>query len=431
MLQKLDHYFEITQRDSTFRREILGGVTTFMAMAYILAVQPSLMSVAKMPVDSVIVGVSIASGLATLFMGIYAKYPFALAPGMGTNIFFAFTLVGSGLLVWQQAMALVFLAGVLFTVLTIFGFREAIAEALPASIKLGIGSSVGIFLVYLGAKSAGIMSISETGISKGDFLAPQTLLSIIGFFITTVLITRKVHGSLLIGILITTLLGIPFGVTKIPDVFFTSPPSIAPVFMQLDFSGLISPDTLPFIFVFFIGDFFSTLGTLLGVSSKAGFLDENGNLPHIEKPFLVDALATVCGSLLGSTTITTFVESASGVAAGARTGFASVITSLCFFLAIFCTPLFLMIPSAATAPCLIIIGFMLLDGLRHFNFGVLDDTIAPLSMLTITAFTASMSNGISVGILVYVFIKLAKGEFNKVTPLMYILCGILGYYLIS
>jgi len=431
MLRKIDEYFEITKRNSNFQKECIGGVTTFMAMAYILAVHPNLMKAAHMPIEAVAVSLPLVAGLVTLFMGVYSKYPFALAPGMGTNIFFAFTLVSSGIMTWQQGLSLVFLAGILFLVLTLFGFREAVANALPSSVKLGIGSSVGIFLVYLGMKASGIMVFTSNGISKGDLTSPSTILSLIGLMIIIILHIRKVKGDLLLGILITTIIGIPMGITTVPSELMIIPPSIEPILFQLDFKGLIRPDTLPFIFVFFIGDFFSTLGTLLGVSSKAGFLDKDGNLPQIEKPFLVDAIGTVLGSLFGITTVTTFVESASGVGAGARTGFASIITALCFFLAIFITPVLLMIPSQATAPCLIIIGFMLLDGLRHCNFGTLDETLAPLSMLTITAFTASMSNGIAVGILVYTFVKLIKGEFKKISPLMYILCIILAYYLIS
>ena len=431
MLGFLDNYFEISKRNSSFQKEIIGGITTFMAMAYILAVHPSLMKAANMPVGAVATGLAITAALSTIFMGIYSKYPFALAPGMGTNIFFAFTLVAGGVMSWQQGLSLVFLAGVLFLILTLFGFREAVAEALPSPIKLGIGSAVGMFLIYLGLKSSGIMSIGDGTISKGDFTSPPVLLSLVGLMIMIFFHIRKVKGDLLLGILITTLIGIPLGITKVPDSLMTLPPSVAPIFFKLDFRDLIRPETLPFIFVFFIGDFFSTLGTLLGVSSKAGFLDKDGNLPQIEKPFLVDAVATVGGSLFGITTITTFVESASGVGAGARTGFASIITGICFLLSLFFTPIMLMIPPQATAPCLIIIGFMLLDGLRHLNFGILDDTIAPLSMLTVTAFTASMSNGIAVGVIAYTFIQIVKGQYKKISPVMYILCVILIYYLIS
>lgn len=431
MLQILDRYFEIRVRKSSFRNEIISGITTFMAMAYILALQPSIMKEAGMPADSVAVSTAITAGLATLFMGIYSKYPFALAAGMGPNIFFAFTLVGTGIFTWQQGLSLVFIAGVLFFVLTILGFREAISNALPSSIKLGMSAAVGIFLVYLGLSNGGLMVIKDGHLGRGDFSNPQTLLTIIGLFTTIILYLKKVPGSLLLGILVTTLIGIPMNITNIPDSFVSFPASLSPITFQFDFKGLLKPETLPFIFVFFVNDFFSTLGTLLGVSSKANLLDKNGNLPFIEKPFMVDAISTIGGSMLGVTTITTFVESASGVSAGGRTGFSSVITAFCFFLAIFFTPIMLMIPPSATAPCLIIIGFMLLDGLSHFNFGTLDDTLAPLSMVTLTAFTASIADGISVGIITYTFIKIVKGEFKKLSLLMVLLSMILLYYLIS
>ncbi|MGL4394691.1 MAG: NCS2 family permease [Brevinema sp.] len=431
MIKAMDQFFKISERQSSFKKEIVGGVTTFMAMAYILAVQPSLMSGTGMPVQSIAVATAIIAGLATLFMGLYSKYPFALAPGMGPNIFFAVTLVGSGIFSWQQGLSLVFISGVLFFVLTIFGFREAISNALPTSIKLGIGAAVGIFLIYLGLNNGGLISVQNGFLSRGDFSDPRAQLTVIGILITILLHLRRIPGDLLLGILITTLIGIPMGITKLPESMISVPTSLAPVFMQFDFKGLLRVETLPFIFVFFVNDFFSTLGTLLGVSSKAKLLDKEGNLPEVEKPFLVDAVSTIGGSMVGITTVTTFVESASGVSAGARTGFASIVTGICFLLAVFFAPIMIAIPASATAPCLIIIGFMLLDGLSHSNFGVLDDTIAPFSMVTLTAFMGSIADGISIGIVAYVFVKLVKGEFKKISPLMLILSIVLLYYLIS
>ncbi|MGL4388821.1 MAG: NCS2 family permease [Brevinema sp.] len=431
MMKSIDQYFKISERQSSFKKEIVGGITTFMAMAYILAIQPTIMVMTGMPITFVAVATALTAGLATLFMGLYSNYPFALAAGMGPNIFFALTLVGSNVFTWQQGLSLVFISGVLFFFLTIFGFREAISNALPSSIQLGISAAVGIFLIYLGLNSGGLISVHNGLLSRGDFSDPKTVLTIIGILITIMLHVRKVPGDLLLGILLTTLIGIPMGLTKVPEKLVTFPTSLSPLWMQFDFKGLLRAETLPFIFVFFVNDFFSTLGTLLGVSAKANLLDKEGNLPQIEKPFLVDALSTVGGSMLGVTTITTFVESASGVSAGARTGFASIITAFCFFFAILLSPIMTAIPPSATAPCLIIIGFMLLDGLSHCNFGVLDDTIAPLSMVTFTAFMGSIADGISVGIISYVFIKLIKGEFKKISPLMLLLSAILLYYLIS
>ncbi|MGL4722407.1 MAG: NCS2 family permease [Desulfovibrionaceae bacterium] len=431
MRQYIERVFHLKKNNTSIKKESLAGITTFMAMSYILIVQPTLMKAAGMPIESVAVATAVISAIATFAMGIYTKYPFALAPGMGTNIFFAFTLVAGGIFTWQQGMAIVFLSGLLFFIMTVFGFRETIANFLPLPIKLGIGSSVGIFLIYLGLKSAGFMVFTADGPSLGNVSSPTVLLAIIGFLFTLILQLKNITGALLLGIIFITIIGIPLGITTVPTSFFVVPPSINPVLFQLDFTGLLKPETIPFLFVFFIGDFFNTLGTLLGVSSKGGFLDEKGNLPNIEKPFLVDALSTMAGSFVGMTTVTTYVESASGVSAGGKTGLTSVFTALCFFLAIFITPVVLMIPSIATAPCLVIIGIMLLDELRHVNFGILDDTIAPLSMLTITAFTASMSNGIAIGILLYTFVKIVRGEVKEIHYGLYILCFVLLYYLIK
>ncbi|MGL5722195.1 MAG: NCS2 family permease [Brevinema sp.] len=426
----LDKYFGLSEHKTNVRTEFLAGTTNFMAMAYILAVQPSIMTAAGMPAPAVAVSVAIVAAISCIFMGLYSNYPFALAPGMGTNIFFAFTMVAGGIFTWQQGLSLIFLSGVIFLVTTVFGFREAIANFLPPSIKLGIGAVVGVFLLYLGLKSAGIVTAdAQMGMVLGNMRAPSTLLAILGLVLTIFLHLHNVRGSLLIAIVIVTIIGIPMGITTVPTQFISTPPSIEPIFFKLDFMGLLKPELLPFIFVFFIGDFFDTLGTLMGVADKAGFLDKNGNLPKIERPFFVDACSTIIGSLFGLTTVTTYVESAAGVSAGGRTGLTSVFTGLLFLLGLFFTPIILMVPGVATAPCLILIGIMLLDSLRHINYGTLDDTIAPLFMVIITAFSSSIATGISFGVVLHCLIKVVKGEGKKVHPGLYVLTAVFLYYL--
>lgn len=430
MFQYIEQYFQLKQNNTTFTREIIAGITTFMAMAYILAVQPSIMKDAGMPVEAVVVGTAIISALSTILMGIVAKYPFALAPGMGENILFTYVLVASGAFTWQQGMTVILCSGLLFLLLTVFGLREKVAELLPAPLKLGIGAVVGIFLINLGMLGTGI-SVPEAshGFTLGNLSDKSVLLSILGFFLMTFLVIRKIHGGILLGIIAITLAGVLIGITTVPTQFISLPPSISSITFQYDFSEVFSFKTLPLFLVFFIGDFFGTLGTLLGVSAQGGYLDKDGNLPNINKPFIVDAIATVTGSMIGMTTVTTYVESATGISAGGRTGLTSVVTGICFIFALFFTPLILMIPQIATAPVLLLVGFMLLDSLQHISFGALDETLPPLSMLVFTIFTFNMTTGIAIGTLMYILMKLIKGEYKSISWGLYLLGCVFLYYI--
>lgn len=432
MISFMERYFQLKEHNSSIGKELIAGLTTFMAMSYILAVQPAIMKDAGMPVEAVAVATAVISALASIAMGIYSKYPFALAPGMGENLIFAYVLVGVAGFSWQQGMTIILLSGSLFLFLTIFGFREAIADTLPTPLKLGIGGVVGVYLVYLGLTGTGITVVDPVnGFKLGDLSQPTTLTAIIGFFFTLFLVIKKIPGAILIGIISITIASIPLGIVEIPSSFISLPPSMEPVFFKFDFSGIFTLKSLPFILVFFIGDFFGTLGTLLGVSSHAGYLDKDGNLPHINKPFTVDAIATMVGSTMGLSTVTTFVESAAGITVGGKTGLTSVFTGLFFILALFLTPLILMIPSIATAPVFIIIGFMLLDSLGHVNFGELEEMMPPLSMILFTIFTLNMTTGISLGVILYIAIKILKGEFKKIPIGLYVLGLVFLYYIIS
>ncbi|WP_130807601.1 NCS2 family permease [Senegalia massiliensis] len=426
----LENIFKLNERNTNIKTEMTAGVATFMTMAYILIVQPSFMQAAGMDVGAVTVVTALLSGVFTLVMGLFTNLPFAMAPAMGSNAFFAFTLVAGGLVTWQEGIGMVFISGVLFLILTALGLREVIVKLIPKNIKLAIGAAVGFFIVLIGFNSAHFMDLSSGSIKMGSLSDKGALLSLIGLAIVVILMANKIKGGILIAIVATTLIGIPMGITNVPNTLITLPPSIEPIFLKLDILGALKLSFIPLMFTFFVGDFFSTLGTLLGVSAKADLLDEEGNLPDINKPFLVDAIATVTGALFGSTVVTTYIESAAGVEEGGRTGLTSVFTAICFLLTIFLTPIAGMIPSEATAPALIIIGLLMLSGIKDIDFSDFTESFPAFATIIFTAYTSSISNGISVGIISYAFVKLVTFKFKDVHWGIYILCIPLVYYFI-
>ena len=365
MIEKL---FKLKERDTNIKTEVTAGITTFMTMAYILVLQPMFMGAAGMDVGAVTVVTAILSAVFSIFMGLYTNLPFALAPAMGSNAFFAYTLVAGGVVNWETGLGMVFISGVVFILLTIFGLREVIVNLIPKNIKYAIGVAVGFYIVLLGFKNGGLMTLEGGSIAMGDVKSPGVLLTIIGLVIVVFLQARKIKGGVLIAIILTTLIGIPMGITNVPESLVTMPPSIEPIAFKLDIIAALKWSFFPLMFTFFVGDFFSTLGTLLGVSAKANLLDENGDLPEINKPFLVDAIATVVGAIMGSTVVTTYIESAAGVEEGGRTGFTAVVTGICFALTVFITPIAGMIPSEATAPALILIGLLMITGIKNIEF---------------------------------------------------------------
>ncbi len=430
MTSKGIDFFKLEEHKTNIKTEATAGVTTFMTMAYILIVQPSMMSAAGMDTGAVTVVTALLSGVFTLFMALYTNLPFALAPAMGSNAFFAFTLVAGGLVTWQQGLGMVFISGMIFIVLTILGLREIIVKMIPKNVKIAIGSAVGFFIVLVGFKSAKFMMITQDAIKIGDLGDPITKLSLMGLALAVILMANKVKGALLWAMIGTTIMGIPMGITKVPNSLISIPPSIAPIAFQLDIMGALKWSFFPLMFTFFVGDFFSTLGTLLGVSAKAGFLDEEGNLPNIDKPFLVDAIATIVGALLGSTVVTTYIESASGVEAGGRTGLTGVVTGICFLLTMFFTPIAGMIPAAATAPALILIGLLMLSGMSEIDYSDFTEAFPAFATIIFTAYTSSIANGISIGIISYTFVKLVSGKAKELHFGLYILCIPLIFYFI-
>ena len=426
----LEHWFKLSGHGTNVKTEVMAGIVTFMTMAYVIVVNPSVMKASGMPVGALTVATIAASGIFSILMGFYSNRPFAVAPGMGINAFFAFTLCLGAKIPWQTALGIVAISGVMFLILTLGGIRELIVRLIPVGIKLSLGAGIGLFIALLGFQNAGLLTYSEGTklMALGNFKDPNALLAIIGFIITAALLLRKVKGALLFGILITTVIGIPMGITNLPTSFVSLPPSIAPIAFKLDILGALKLSFFPFIFAFFMSDFVGNLGTILGVSSNAGFLDKDGNLPEIHKPFRVDAIAATVGAVFGLCTVTTYVESAAGIKAGGRTGLTAVSTGIMFILMLLFTPIALMIPSAATAPILIIIGLLMVPAIKEIDFEDYSQSIPAFLTIVTMVFTFNPAVGIAVGILMHVVINAVSGKWKNVSLAQVILCIPLLYF---
>ncbi|HIV13706.1 MAG: NCS2 family permease [Clostridiales bacterium] len=441
MKEKISSFFRFKERGTNFRVETIAGITTFMTMAYILVVQPSLMvgdgdSVVDIngvliTKEAILVTCAIVSAFITLLMALYANLPFALATGMGSNAMFGAMLI-AGDISFGGIMSMILISGSIFLLLTIFGVRDLIVKTIPKNLKIAISTAIGFYIAYLGFDNSGIGNFTD-GISRGDFTQPSVYLALFGLILIAVLNAKKVTGAILIGIVVVTVLGIPLGVTTVPDTLAKVPDfgTLGNVMLEFDWKEVLSFSAVPLIFVAFCGDFFSTLGTVLGVGAKAGMLDENGDFPDIQKPFLVDAIGTCVGACTGNTVITTFVESSAGVEAGGRTGFASVVTAIIFGLMVFLSPMVLMIPNAATGPALIFVGFLMIQGIQNIDFSDFTEAFGPFTMIMFTIFTGSIAGGISAGIIAHALIKLLTGKVKEVHPFLYVLCIPLILYFIS
>lgn len=440
----MEKIFRLKDRNTDVRTEIIAGLTTFMTMAYVLAVQPSAIvgfGDAAYIVDcngvvisksAILIMCALISGLITLLMAFYANMPFALSTGMGTN-FLLGALIQSGDMSFGSAMAITLVSGIIFVLLTVLGLRDLIVRMIPKNIKVAISASIGFFIAYLGFKNTGIGNFTD-GIAMGDFTDPAVLLAIAGLLVISILTAYQVKGAILIGIVVITIAGIPLGITTLPEHFFAVPDAadLGNVFLNFDFSGLLTANAAVWIFVAFFGDFFSTLGTVLGVAGKAKMLDQDGNLPDIQKPFLVDAVGTCVGAACGCTTITTYVESSSGVEAGGRTGLTALTTGVMFLLTIFAAPLFIIIPDAATGPALIFVGFLMISGFAEIDFSNFTEAFGPFIMIMFGAYTANIAAGIGSGILAHVAIKVATGKHKEIHPGLYVLCiPLLLYFIFS
>lgn len=410
MLQKL---FGFVPSSMTVKREVIAGITTFLTMAYILAVNPSILSDAGMDKGAVFTATVISSVLATLVMAMYAKLPFALAPGMGLNAFFAYTVVLTMGYSWQFALTAVFIEGIIFILLTLTGLRQKIVDSMPLVLRRAISPGIGFFIAFIGLKNAGIVSASPaTFVTMGNLHDPAVLLAAFGILLSAVLLIKKVTGALLIGILVTTVIGIPLGVTHFTSVLDV-PPSIAPVVMKFDWHNVLSFDMAICVLTFLFIDMFDTIGTLLGVSHRAGMVDEKGNIPHLTEAFMADAIGTAAGAMLGTSTVTTYVESASGVNAGGRSGLTSFTTAICFVLALFLAPLFLAIPAQATAPALVLVGVMMMTDVSKLHLGDFADAVPAFVCIALMPLTYSISDGILMGLITYVLLRIFAGRYRE------------------
>lgn len=416
-----EKYFQIKENGSTMKTEILAGITTFLTMAYILAVNPNILSATGMDKGALFTATAVASIVGTLAMSLLAKLPFAQAPGMGMNAFFAFTVcLGMGFS-WQFALTAILCEGLIFLVMNVLNIRAAIVNAIPATLKNAISAGIGLFIAFIGLQSSGIVVKNDaTMVAIGDITKGTALLTIIGLVITSVLLIKKVKGALLLGILATTVVGIPMGITKFTGIIDV-PPSPAPLFFKFDFSQIFTWNMLIVVFTFLFVDVFDTVGTLIGVCSKANMLDADGQIPNVKKAFYADAMGTLSGAIFGTSAVTTYVESASGVSEGGRTGMTSLVTAGCFALAILFAPLFLSIPGAATAPVLILVGLMMLDPIKDIDLEDFSESIPAFLCIIAMPLMYSIAQGISLGLLAFVLLNLISGKHKKISIAMYIL----------
>lgn len=455
-------FFQLSEKGTTVRTELIAGLTTFLTMSYIIFVNPAILAKAGMDTEAVLVATCISAAIGTLLIGLLANFPFAQAPGMGLNAFFVFTVVLTLGYTWQQALAIVFLSGILFLLLTITGMRKAIIDAIPLNLKLAIAPGIGLFIALIGLNNAGLIDMNqgpiidiilgsetlEAGplidqvvaappqiIELGKVSSPPVLLAIIGFTLLAILMVRKVSGAMLWAIIGTTLIGIPMGVTLIPETYSIDKISLSPTAFQLDLAGLFAvPEgsspiesiltILLVILSFTLVDLFDTLGTLLGTAAKGDMLDSEGNLPGMNRALFSDATATLIGSLLGTSSVTTYIESGSGIVAGGRTGLTAVVVAVLFLFSILLAPIAGMIPAAATSPLLIMVGLLMLDGIRKLDLDELSSSIPAFLLIILMPFTYSIANGIAIGMMFYVLIQVFIGKAKAVHPILYILVGL-------
>lgn len=420
MLQKI---FGFNKQTMNLRTEIIAGITTFLTMSYILAVNPAMLSTTGMDKGAIFTATALAAAIATLLLACMAKLPFAQAPGMGLNAFFAFTLVQGMGYSWETALAAMFVEGLIFILITLLNIREIILNSIPVSLRHAISAGIGMFIAFIGLKNAGIIeSNPSTFVALGHF-TPISLLAIFGILLSAVLLIKKVKGALFYSILLCTIVGIPLGVTEIPENFIpvSMPHSIAPTFCKFDFEGFFTLDMAIIIFTLLFMNIFDTLGTLVGLATKTGIMDKNGHIPHVKEAMMSDAIGTTISSMLGSSTVTTYVESASGIAEGGRSGVTSLITGLLFILALFFAPVFLLIPGAATTGAFVLVGVFMMDSIGKINLSDISEALPAFVTIIMMVLTYSIANGIILGLLCYVLLKLFSGRHKQITLTMYIL----------
>jgi AGZA family xanthine/uracil permease-like MFS transporter len=428
----LEHFFKLKEKGTNLKTEFIAGLTTFAAMSYVLVVNPSILGAGGMPIEGLITVTAIAACLGTLLMAFMTNYPIAMAPGMGLNAFFAFTICLTREIPWDAALGIVFWNGILFLMLSVTGVRTKIAEAIPAALKIGVQCGIGLFIAFIGLKNAGlVVDNPATFVSIGDLSEPATLLALAGIIFTIVLVIRKVTGAILISVVVLSVIGafIPVGdgyLTQHTSQFIGLPDSISSTFFAMDIMYPIEhfAETWDLIFALLFVNMFDTIGTLIGVSRRANLLDKAGKLPKMGKAMTADAVASVMGAAIGTSPVTSYVESAAGVSAGGRTGLTSVFVAMCFMLALFLTPLMKVIPLMATTPALIMVGILMMDSFRQLDFDDLTSLATATVALLAMPLTFSISEGIALGFITYVGIMLGTGRYKQVTTITYIMAAV-------
>lgn len=419
MLNKL---FKLSSSKTTIQREIIAGFVTFMTMSYIIFVNPDILSNAGMPRDALITATCLAAAFASILMGLYANYPIGLASSMTANSFFAFVIVKTMGLSWQEGLAAVFVVGILFIIITVGKIRELIMDAIPMSLKMGIPAGIGIFLMFIGLQSAGIVVQNpNTIVTYGNLTNPSTLLSIFGLLLMIILYINKVTGAILLSIAVVTIIGIPLGITELPSDIVSLPPSISPVFFKMDFSNMFDADFLMAVFTLLFMAVFDTIGTLMGVAQRAGLVDKDGNMVRAKKAFMADAAGSTAGSIFGVTTVGAYIESVTGVESGGRTGLTAVTIGILFLLAMFFAPIILIVPSAATAPALIFVGILMFSVVEKISFKDWTELTPAVIAIVMTPLTYNIAMGIELSILAYVIIKIGTGKFKDISMTMLVL----------
>ena len=421
----LEKLFKLKENNTNIKTEIIAGITTFMTMSYILAVNPAILSEAGMDKGGVFTATILASVIATVMMGIYANHPFALSAGMGLNAYFAYTVVLQKGNSWQFALTAVFIEGIIFLIMSLFKMREKIFNSIPMTLKKAVSVGIGLFIAFIGLSGSQIV-VQGKGVplTLGNLLTPGVAVTVFGLIVTGVLLHKKIKGAILYGIILSTILAIIVGIASLPEKVISIPPSVMPVAMKMEWSKVFTIDMAVTVFAFLFVDVFDTIGTLIGVSTKANMLDKDGNFPRVGKALLSDAVGTTVGAMLGTSTITTYVESSAGVSEGGRTGLTAIITSALFMLSLFLAPLFTMIPAQATAPALILVGLFMMSPIREIDFSDYTEAIPAFLTIVMMPFAYSIAQGIVFGMVSYVILKVLSGKFKAVSILMYIL-GIL------
>lgn len=426
-MDKLKALLGFDPKTMKVKTEMIAGMTTFLTMCYILAVNPTILATTGMDKGALFTSTAIASAIATLLLAFMAKLPFAQAPSMGLNAFFAFTLCQAMGLTWQQALAVLLIEGIIFLAITFLNIRDKILECIPENLRFAISAGIGMFIAFIGLKNANIIVASDATFVKLGNFTPVCILGLISILLSGVLMARRVKGSLFIAILVSTLVGIPLGVTEIPDGWLpvSTPHSVAPIFCQFDFNGFFTPKMIMVIFSLLLVNIFDTIGTIVGLAQKVGVTKEDGTIPHVKEAMMSDAIGTTAGALLGSSTITTYVESASGIAEGGKSGMTSFFVGLLFILSVFLAPIFLLIPGAATSGALVMVGVLMVDSFKKIHFEDISESFPAFITMIAMVLCYSIADGICLGILSYVLIKMMVGKFKDLNLTLYILAVLL------